>query len=141
MPSAFTPFDPTKPTTAQTRQAAIDATRTNLFALACQLIITGGLVPGWTYTNSVTRALGSPGTADKPNIIFFTTGAGGTQQWLKGVLTWNGGTGLVDKVALYYSSDNEGTYANLADTAGNYVLHLSYDVNGNLTATTWDAIP
>jgi hypothetical protein len=141
VPTVFTAFDQAVPTTAQTRQAAIDAARNDLFALAASMICSGVLLPGWTYTNSVTRGLGSPGTAAQPNIIFFTKGSGGATQWVKAVLTWNGVTGNVDKVALYYSSDNEGTYALLADGAGNYVLHLSYDGSGNLTATTWDAIP
>lgn len=139
MPSTFVAFDQAVPTTAQTRQAAIDAIRNDLFALAVAMIISGVSVPGWTYTNSVTRGLGSPGTADKPNIIFFTKGAGGATQWIKAVLTW--GASTLDKIAFYYSSDNEGTYANVVDGAGNYVLHLSYDASGNLTATTWDAIP
>lgn len=138
---AFTAFDQTVPTTAQTRQAAIDSARNNLFALAAWMISTGAMAPGWTYTNSVTRGLGSPGTAAQPNIFFFTRGSGGTTQWVKAVITWDGTTGNVNKVALYYSSDNEATYANLVDGSGNYVQHLSYDGSGNLTSTSWDATP
>lgn len=140
MPSAFTAYDQTKPTTAQTRQAAIDAIRNDLFALAAVCVMTGAM-PGWAYTNSVTRGLASPGTADKPNILFFTQGTGGTTQWIKWVMTYDGTTGAVTKVAMYYSSDNEGTYANLVDSSGNYVFHASYDASGNCTATTWDATP
>jgi hypothetical protein len=138
--TTFTALDLAKPTTAQTRQAAVDSIRTNIFAIAAFMLATGCTLPPWTYTNSVTRALGSPGTASQPNIVFFTRGSGGTTEWIKCVLTWNGTTGNVDKVAYYYSSDNEATYANMGDGT-NYVQHFTYDGSGNLTATTWDAVP
>jgi hypothetical protein len=138
--STFTAFDQTKPTTAQTRQAAIDSVRNDEFALLAFALLNGLAVPGWAYTNSVTRGLGSPGTAAQPAKVFMTTGSGGTTQWVRGDLTYDGTTGAVTKIAFYYSSDNEGTYAQLGDGT-NYVCHLSYDGSGNLTSTSWDATP
>ncbi len=140
MSTTWTAYAQASPTTAQTRQVAVDAIRNNLFALAAIATLTGAM-PGWAYTNSVTRGLGSPGTASQPAIMFFTKGTGGTTQWVKLVITYDGTTGAVTKVAMYYSSDNEGTYANLVDDSGNYVLHLSYDGSGNCTASSWDASP
>lgn len=141
MPSTFTAFDKAKPTTAQTRQAAIDAIRTNLLAIVAAMVASGVTAPGWNYTNSVTLGEGTPGTADKPLRIYYKFGTGGTTIWIKAVVTWNGTTGNPDKIAFYYSDDNAGTYANLVDTSGNYVLTISYDASNNVTATTWGSTP
>jgi hypothetical protein len=48
---ACIPFDATKPTTAQTRQAAVDSARNN-FAAVVDAMVGFGVVPGWTYSQT-----------------------------------------------------------------------------------------
>lgn len=124
--------DFSKPTTAQTRQAAIDDIRENLLALR-DVLVAAGLLPGWDYSVS-------GGTADQPAVIYFKRGT----EWVRIDLTWGtsgGADGNVTKAAYYYSSNSGGAWDAMADIAGEYVAHLSYDASANLTTLTWDATP
>lgn len=129
---AYTPYNQAQPTTAQTRQAGVDAMRTNMVALR-DILAAGGLVPGFDYS-------ASGGSAEQPAQIFFKRGA----EWIRIDLAWGssgGADGNVTKAAYYYSANSGGLYDPMADAAGEYVAHLSYDANGNLTTLTWDATP
>lgn len=117
----YTAFDPSKPTTAQTRQAAIDSIRYNLLA-SRDAVITGAFA-GWNYSVS-------GGTADQPGTTFRKNGT----EWLRAVLSWGtsgGGNGNVTQ-AVYAYSLNSGT---AWDTIG--TLAITYDGDGNITETTW----
>lgn len=129
---AYTALDVTKPTVAQTRQAAVDAARANQAALR-DAAITGGLVQGFNYS-----VLG--GTAEQPAQVFLKRGA----EWIRLDLTWGvsgGSAGNVTKAAYYYSANSGGAYDPMADVSGNYVSTLAYDASGNLITTTWGATP
>jgi hypothetical protein len=95
---------------------------------------------GWDYTNSVTRGEGTPGTAAKPNRVYFRTSGTITNQteWLKADVTWTGAN--VTKMALYYSSDNEASYVPMLDEHGFYVCTIAYS-GADVTTTTWGATP
>ena len=134
--STWVAYQPDLPTVSS--QLAVDLARKNLRAVAISAF--SFMSPGWRYTNSVTLAEASPGTADSPARWYMVRGAGNTAQWIKMVMTYTSGS--VTKVALYYSEDNQSTYANLTDENGiNYVLTLSYDGSGNLTQTSWGNLP
>lgn len=129
---AYTALDPTVPTVAQTRQAAIDAARTNMQAMRDALIACG-TVQGFNY--SVTG-----GTAEQPATLLYKKGT----EWVKIDLTWGnsgGSDGNVTKAAFYYSSNSGGAYDAMADDDGNYVVTLAYDASANLTTSTWGATP
>jgi hypothetical protein len=118
---AYTPFDSTKPTTSQTRQAAIDSIHANEMANRDMAII--GDAKGWDYSVS-------GGTAEQPAITYRKNGA----EWLRATLTWGttgGEAGNVTVATYAYSSNSGGAW----DTIG--TLTFTYDANGNLTSTTW----
>lgn len=138
---AYTALDVSKPTTAQTRQAAIDSARTDIAAMRDSLVSTGA-VQGFNYQNT-------GGTADQPAILWNKRSA----EVVKIVMTWGttgGEAGNVTKMAFYYAaneshgsfpSSTNGTYDNMADLSGNFVMTLAYDSNGNCTSTTWGSTP
>jgi len=120
---AYIPFDATKPTTAQTRQAAITSILQNFLAARDSLIM--GEFPGFNYSVS-------GGTADQPAIMYWTDGT----ECVKASLTWgnSGGTDGNPTVIVY-------AYAPTGGTGGTFVtiktVTYAYDDNGNLTNTTW----
>lgn len=129
---AYTPIDISKPTTAQTRQAAIDDIRTNVVALR-DAAAASGLLQGFNYSVS-------GGTAEQPAQIFQKRGA----EWVRIDLTWGasgGAAGNVTKTAYYYSSNSGGAYDPMADLYGNYVATMAYDASGNLLTITWGSTP
>lgn len=132
---AYTALDQSKPTTAQTRQAAVDAIRTNQNALRDAVVALGG-VPGFDYIAGTAGG----GTAEQPSEMMFSRGT----ERVYIVLTWGttgGSAGNVTKVAFYYSSDSGALYDPMADLAGKYVLTLTYDANSNLVSTAWGSVP
>lgn len=138
---AYTALDATKPTTAQTRQAIVDSTRTNLDALR-DAIAALGAVQGFAYYPT-------GGTAEQPTTIYFKRGS----ECVKVVLTWGssgGSDGNVTKAAYYFAANEthasfptstNGTYDAMADASGDYVMTIGYDTNGNATSATWGAVP
>lgn len=133
---AYTPFNSSAPTTGgsptPTRQATIDAIRTNLMALR-DVLAAGGFVQGFDYS-------WSGGTVDEPTNIFYKRGV----EWIKVVLTWGttgGEDGNITKMAFYYSSNSGVGYDNMADDAGEFVLTISYDANGYVNSTSWGSTP
>lgn len=118
---AYVPYDSTKPTTAQTRQAAIDSIRANQMADRDANII--GAFKGFNYSVS-------GGTAEQPAITYRKNGT----EWLRATLTWGttGGENGNVTVAVYaYSANSGGAW----DTIG--TCTIAYDANGNVTTTTW----
>ena len=118
---AYVPFDSSKPTTAQTRQAAIDSIRANEMAGRDANII--GVFKGFNYSVS-------GGTAAQPAITYRKNGA----EWLRATLTWGttGGENGNVTVAVYaYSANSGGAW----DTIG--TCTIAYDADGNVTTTTW----
>ena len=92
-----------------------------------------GAVPGFNYS-----VLG--GTAEQPAELYYKRNT----EWIKVVLTWGvagGETGNVTKSAYYYSSNSGGAYSNMIDSNNNYVQTFAYDVNANITTTTWGSTP
>ena len=130
---AYTPFNAAVPTVAQTRQAAVDAMRTNIQAMRDCLVGTG-IVQGFNYSVS-------GGTASQPALLLYKRAA----EWIKVALTWGstgGEDGNVTKMAFYYSSDSGSNYYGMADvTNGYYVCTIAYDADGNVTTTAWGLTP
>ena len=125
---SYDALDVTKPTTAQTRQALVDSSRTNIAAMRDALVATG-ILQGFNYSVS-------GGTADQPAILYYKR----STEWVKVVLTWGttgGEDGNVTVMAFYYSSNSGGAWDNMADAAGKYICTIAYDANGNVTTTTW----
>lgn len=132
----YTAFQSSQPTTAgsptPTRQETIDAIRNNLMALRDALVACGS-VQGFDYSQS-------GGTAEEPGAMLFTRGS----EIVKITLTWGttgGEDGNVTKAVYEYSSNGGSSYDPMVDAAGEYVLSITYDSNGNCTATAWGATP
>lgn len=130
----YTAFDPALPNTGsgQTRQEAYDSIRANLVALR-DVIVATGLAPGFNATPS-------GGTAEQPGVWTF---AKGTER-IKVTQTWGttgGEDGNVIKAVFEYSSDSGSNYDPMADDAGNYVVTIAFDSDGNVTGTTWGSTP
>jgi len=122
---AYVAYDKSKPVTSpDTRQASIDSIRNNLNALRDAVIV--GDVSGWNYS-------WSGGTADKPNLIYYTKGT----EIIRQTMTWgnSGGADGNPTVIVYaYSSNSGGAYDNFTP---NSTCSFTYDVDGNLSSTTW----
>ena len=129
----YTALDTAKPDwTTQTGTQLAQSIRDNVRALRDNLVATG-LVPGFDYTPA-------GGTAEQPAQFFFKRGT----EWIRIDVTWGssgGSDGSPTKLAYYYSSNSGGAYDGMADAAGKYVLSISYDASGNVTATTWGLTP
>jgi hypothetical protein len=118
----------TKPTTAQTRQAAIDSERLNIASMRDALIATG-IIQGFNYAPS-------GGTPEQPASIIYTRGA----ENVAVNLTWGavgGDAGNVMKMAFYYN-DGQG-WLPMIDLAGKFVANVTYDANGNCNGMNWTA--
>jgi hypothetical protein len=130
---AYTAYDGAKPDAATQNGTQFAAsTRANLQAMRDYLATLGAL-PGFNYSVS-------GGSAEQPAELYYKR----STEWIKTVLTWGttgGESGNVTKAAFYYSSNSGSAYDGMADASGNYVQTLTYDVNGNLTSTTWGATP
>lgn len=117
----YTQFDPTKPTTAQTRQAAITSILNNNNAARDIGVVS--VAPGFNYSRA-------GGTALQPAQEFFKKSA----EWFKLDLTWGttgGASGNVTVTTYSYSSDSGATYVSMGTET------RTYDASANLTATTW----
>lgn len=129
---SYLPFDAGSPTVVQTRQTAIDTTRSNLQALR-DILVASGCAHGWAMSKS-------GGTADQPAIVIY---ARGTER-VRVSITWGstgGAAGNPTKVAYHYSINGGTSYDPLTDADGNYVMTLTWDAEGELTNTTWGATP
>lgn len=129
---AYTPIDITKPTTAQTRQAGIDAIRTNTAGLL-DLLVINGRVPGFDEDHA-------GGTDDEPAVYYWKNGS----TWLRCDTTWGvtgGSEGCPTKEAYYISIDAGATWDPLVDINGKYVATSTYTANGDWLNTTWGSTP
>jgi hypothetical protein len=133
--SVWRPYQPEIPTGASS--LPLDILRNNLAAV--NLATAVGISPLWNYTNSVTRAEASPGTAALPARKYWFRGSGNATKWVKAEHTYSGFD--VTKIAFYYSEDNEGTYVPMLDADRNYVLTLAYDTFNSLKSTIWGNQP
>lgn len=118
---AYTKVDQTKPTTSQTRQAAIDLIRTNDNAISHAVI--AGLLVDWEMTFS-------GGTAAEPSTITFTDKTL-TSRKIRITFTWGttgGENGQVKTAA--WDWWNGSSYDSMASCT------FSYDSSGNLTGNT-----
>ena len=129
---AYVNIDTTKPTTAQTRQAAVDSMRTNTQALRDRMV--AAMSMGATF--SITT-----GPADQPVEVLMTMAA---ERW-KGRFSYGvsgGGSGNVISEAWFYSNNSGSTYDPVTfQGSSNYVTTYGYDANGNLISTTLGATP
>lgn len=117
----YTAFDLSKPTTAQTRQAAITSILQNGLALRDACVI--AQFPGFDYSVS-------GGTAAQPAIMYFKKSA----EWIKAALTWGssgGSDGNVTVAVWSYSADSGSSYSTIGTAT------YTYDTDGNLTAVAW----
>lgn len=119
---AYTPFTATSPDAAtQNGTQFAQAIRYNQAALR-DAIVTGSM-PGFNYSVS-------GGTAEQPAIIYFKK----STDWIRVTLTWGttgGADGNVTVAVLAYSANSGGAYDTIATQT------ITYDANGNVTATTW----
>jgi hypothetical protein len=136
---AYTAYDSAKPDPAtQAGTAFGQSARDNIRAMRDTLAATG-LVQGFNYS-------ATGGTAEQPLTLFYRRVA--SNECIKVVLTWgtSGGEDGNVKTATYWYASNEsgtlpgspvGTYSAMADAGGKYIATMTYDSNGNCTATTW----
>jgi len=121
---AYVSFDSTVPNAAtQDGTDVCDAIRDNQEALRDAVVL--GAMEDWDLT--VTAGTGS---ASEPQYLTYDKGA----ERLRATLTWGttgGEDGNVTQSVYAYSSNSGSSY----DTIG--TLAVSYDSNGNVTATTW----
>lgn len=126
-------LDLAKPVWTGTGTALAQDIRNNLQVFRDYLVAANGVLPGFDMSKA-------GGTAGQPAQVFLKRGT----EWIKIDLTWGttgGSAGAVTKAAYYYSSDSGGAYAGMTDSAGKYVLTLTYDTDGYCTATTWGSTP
>lgn len=119
---AYTTLDSTKPTTAQTRQAAIDSARTNLNALRDAILM--GQMQGFAYSQTV-----GTGTAEQPQFQLWTNGA----IILRATNTWGaagGATGNLSTILWELSVNTGSSYDTICTET------RTYDGSGNMTAST-----
>lgn len=134
--SVWKPYRPGQLTHASA--LPLDIIRNALFTLSAEKAT--GFAPGWNYTNSVTRAEASPGTAGQPARSYINYGTGNTKKWIKTVCTYTGN--CLTKAAFYYSSDNEASYVPMYnEDDSNYVITLVYDGSDYLQSSTWGNTP
>lgn len=118
---SYTAFDGTKPTTAQTRQAAITSILQNLLAVRDMTIL--GDAPGFDFSVS-------GGTAAQPAIMYRKLGT----EWIRASITWgsSGGSDGNPTVIVYSYSPDSGSNWNTIKT-----VTYAYDSDGNVTSSTW----
>jgi hypothetical protein len=130
---AYPLLDTAKPDWAtQTGTQLAKSIRDNMLVMR-DYVASMGMLPGWDYSVS-------GGTAEQPAILYLKNGV----EWVQITLTWGttgGSNGNVTKAVYKYSANSGGAYDNMADSAGKYVLNLTYDAVGNVTATTWGSTP
>ena len=117
----YTVFDPASPTTAETRQVAIDDTRYNLLAIRDAVIM--GNLAGFNYA-------WSGGTDSQPNYITRTKGT----EIIRATITWGatgGATGNPTSIVYEYSPNLTPTYSTIGTCS------YTWDASGFLTSTTW----
>lgn len=135
-PSIWTTFRRNLPT--KSTPLPLDTLRANIMAVLG--FAAAGVCPGWNYTNSATLAEASPGTASQPARMYWTRGSGITKEWIKAAMTYDA-SGNPTKIALYYSSDNQGSYVAMKAEDGGYVLTNVFDASNNLQSSTWGSTP
>jgi len=126
----YVPFDPAKPAITQTRQAEIDAARTNALAMRDCFIAMLGLVSGW--------ALGtySPNGPEKPVGVYPYRGA----EWFWVVYTWGTTGGATDnptQINVSYTNDSLSTTVIMPDLSGKSVATIAHDADGYVNSITW----
>lgn len=140
---AYNPYKLAYPDIARTRQQVIDEIRYNLLALR-DIIAATGTLPGWDYF-----ARNGSGTAAQPQYMYFKR----STYCVELTLVWGttgGEAGNVTKVTFKYATNEthasfttppvtatNGTYDNLADEAGDFVVTITYDSSSNVTRTNW----
>jgi len=137
MTSQFRAFNRRSPRESDPNHVQAQGTRANLMALASAMVL-GGTLPGWSYTNSVTRSESSPGTADQPVRAYFSYVTDTTTIWVRVALTWDA-DGYPTEMAFSWSDDDEASYDDMDDLNGNSVLSITYDSDHNITAMDWSA--
>jgi hypothetical protein len=138
----YTAYDGTKPDPAtQAGTAFGTSTRANMKVLR-DYVAAMGMVPGWKY-----YAVVGTGSAEAPQYMYYRKGSSG--EVIRITPTWGssgGEAGNATKMNFAYASNEShasfptttnGTYEGMVDDAGYYVMTLTYDSNGNCTATTW----
>lgn len=118
---AYTPFVPDKPVITDTGGDVVDATRENLMALRDAIV--AGVLAGFNFS-------ASGGTAAYPTTMLYSKGV----ERIRATVTWGSSGGALNnpQVVVYaYSANSGGLY----DTIG--TLTMTYDVDGNLTSSTW----
>lgn len=120
---AYTAFDSTKPdATEQTLTQMGQSERDNFLAIRDAVIMGGGFY-GWNMA-------AAGGTASQPATLTYSK----STERVRATLTWGTSGGEAGSVtqAVYAYSSNSGTDY---DTIGTKTI--TYDGNGNVTATTW----
>jgi hypothetical protein len=138
-PPAYPVADFTKPTTAQTRQATIDAQRVNIAALR-DMVVATGIMTGWNY-----QPYG--GTPDQPASCIYTRGG----EMITVDLTWAAvvGYAAVTKLVFWYSPDAgslgvtspAATWYRITklENPGANAVYITYDGNGDPSNYIWNA--
>ena len=131
----YTTYSTAAPNISQTRQAAIDSIRYNLMALRDALVM--GELMNWDMTAGDSSSGTSPvfttppANGSEPALVRFRNSPEEIMLWI----TWS--TGVPTKIRYYYSPTYLSGYpANLAIIRAE---NISYDVNGNVTSTSWSA--
>lgn len=138
MTTSFKAFNRRSPREADPVNVRAKGSRDNLMALVAAMVM-GGTLPGWNYTNSVTRGESSPGTASQPARSYFSYATDTKTVWVRVATTWNA-SGYPTKMIFSFSDDDEGSYDNMDDILNGYnVLTITYDGSNNVTAMTWGA--
>lgn len=129
------PFNRRSPAESDPQLVQAAGARVNFLALAAA-IVAGGCLPGWSYSNSVTRGESSAGTAAQPARMYFTTPTDTRDMWVRAAVAWDG-SGYPTSFQFSWSDDDEASYQDLTDLYGNSTLTIAYDGSHNVTAMTW----
>ncbi|MEY4956672.1 MAG: hypothetical protein RL409_929 [Gemmatimonadota bacterium] len=96
-------------------------------------------VSGWDYNNSVTLGEFNPGTAAKPNRVYWMTPGVHTNatKWIKGEVSWVGSK--ISRICYHYSDDNGATWTHLTDEFGNFVIDFTWS-GDELQSAAWSLL-
>ena len=138
MTTLFRAFNRRSPADTDPVFTQMSGVRANLLALASAMVM-GGSLPGWDYTNSVTRSESSPGTADQPAREYFSFATDRKPIWVRVANTFNA-SGYPTAMVFSISDDDETSYGSMGDLLNGYnKLTITYDASNNVTAMTWGA--
>lgn len=126
----YVPYDVAKPNIAQTRQAEVDAARTNALALRDAFICMLGLYPEWQF------GVYAPDPT-QPVAVYPNNGGAEIFWVVSNYGSLSGEPGFVTQINLTYSADGLASQVIIPDLTNKWVATPAYDADGFVNSITW----